>query len=139
MFFFLTQFLQSVRGYTPLAAGLAFVPLASLILVASGIAAKFLPRFGPRALTAAGGAAITGGLVWFARLDPGSGYAGALLGPMLLSGIGMGVLLVGAVRTDTSPGELFTLIAAAAWATENAPAESARLVKVVIDGLRITA
>ncbi len=95
MFFFLTQFLQSVRGYTPLAAGLAFVPLASLIVVVSGVAAKFLPRFGPRVLTGVGGAAISGGLVWFARLDPESGYAGALLGPMLVCGVGMGVLLVG--------------------------------------------
>ncbi len=43
----------------------------------------------------------------------------------------------GAVRADTSPGEFFTLVAAAAWATENAPKESAQLVKVIIDGLRI--
>ncbi|MFF9195850.1 MFS transporter [Streptomyces sp. NPDC014779] len=95
MFFFLTQFLQEVRGFTPIRAGLAFVPLAALILGASHVAAKLLPRTGPRTLTAAGAAAIGIGLLWFARITPESGYPNALLGPMLVSGLGMGTLLVG--------------------------------------------
>ncbi|MFJ6694906.1 MFS transporter [Streptomyces sp. NPDC091272] len=95
MFFFLTQFLQEVRGFSPIQAGLAFVPLALLILVTSGLAAKWLPRTGPRVLTAAGAAAISVSLVWFAQLDQESGYASALLGPLVVAGIGMGTLLVG--------------------------------------------
>lgn len=95
MFFFLTQFLQEVRGFTPIQAGLAFVPLALLILATSGMAAKWLPRTGPRTLTAVGAAAISVSLVWFAQLDQGSGYVSALLGPMVIAGVGMGTLLVG--------------------------------------------
>ncbi|MET7711431.1 MFS transporter [Streptomyces sp. NPDC005407] len=95
MFFFLTQFLQEVRGFTPIQAGLAFVPLALLILATSSIAAKLLPRFGPRVLTAVGAAAISVGLVWFAQITPTSDYVSALLGPMLVAGLGMGTLLVG--------------------------------------------
>jgi EmrB/QacA subfamily drug resistance transporter len=95
MFFFLTQFLQEVRGFTPIQAGLAFVPLALLILTTSSIAAKALPRFGPRVLTAVGAAAISVGLVRFAQITPTSDYVSALLGPMLIAGLGMGTLLVG--------------------------------------------
>ncbi|MFC8596353.1 MFS transporter [Streptomyces atroolivaceus] len=95
MFFFLTQFLQEVRGFTPIQAGLAFVPLAVLILAASSIAAKVLPKAGPRVLTAVGAAAISVGLIWFARITPEAEYVSALLGPMLVAGLGMGTLLVG--------------------------------------------
>ncbi|WP_236570709.1 MFS transporter [Streptomyces sp. GF20] len=95
MFFFLTQFLQEVRGFTPIQAGLAFVPLAVLILAASSIAAKVLPKAGPRVLTAVGAAAISVGLIWFAQITPEADYASALLGPMLVAGLGMGTLLVG--------------------------------------------
>ncbi|CAL9427232.1 MULTISPECIES: helix-turn-helix domain-containing protein [unclassified Streptomyces] len=42
----------------------------------------------------------------------------------------------GDVRDDTSPSELFALIAAAAWATEHAPEEAGQVVTVLIDGLR---
>jgi EmrB/QacA subfamily drug resistance transporter len=95
MFFFLTQFLQEVRAFTPIQAGLAFVPLAVLILASSNVAAKLLPKSGPRALTAIGAGAMAVSLVWFAQLDSTSGYATALLGPMIVAGLGMGVLLVG--------------------------------------------
>ncbi|MFI7006333.1 MFS transporter [Streptomyces sp. NPDC050145] len=95
MFFFLTQFLQEVRDFTPIQAGLAFVPLAALILAASAVAAKALPRTGPRVLTAVGAAAISVALIWFARITPDADYVSALLAPMLIAGLGMGTLLVG--------------------------------------------
>ncbi|MFD0371696.1 MFS transporter [Streptomyces sp. NPDC059071] len=95
MFFFLTQFLQEVRGFTPIQAGLAFVPLALLILASSGVAARILPKAGPRVLTSVGAAAISVGLLWFARITPEAPFVPALLGPMLVAGLGMGTLLVG--------------------------------------------
>ncbi|MFF9431902.1 MFS transporter [Streptomyces sp. NPDC014746] len=95
MFFFLTQFLQEVRGYRPLTAGLAFLPLTALILASSHVAARFVPRTGPKPLIAAAGAVMTVCLLWLAHLTPGSTYVFALLGPMVLIGAAMGVLLVG--------------------------------------------
>ncbi|MGW0191755.1 MFS transporter [Streptomyces sp. NPDC003362] len=95
MFFFLTQFLQEVSDFSPIQAGLAFVPLALLILGASSVAAKALPKAGPRVLTAVGAAAMSASLFWYARIDPSSTYAADLLGPMLVAGLGMGTLLVG--------------------------------------------
>ncbi|MFG2919107.1 MFS transporter [Kitasatospora sp. NPDC048298] len=95
MFFFLTQFLQEVSGFSPIKAGLAFVPLALLILGSSSVSAKLLPRFGARVLTAVGSAAISVALIWFAQITPSSSYVSTLLGPMVIAGLGMGVLLVG--------------------------------------------
>lgn len=96
MFFFLTQFLQQVRGYSPLQAGFAFVPLALVILASSGAAARLLPRLGAKTLIAAGAGTISLALLWMTRLTPQSDYASALLGPMMIAGLGMGALLVGA-------------------------------------------
>ncbi|MFI6519559.1 MFS transporter [Spirillospora sp. NPDC050679] len=102
MFFFLTLFLQEARGYRPLAAGLAFLPLTVLILASSHLAARAVPRVGPKPLIAAGAAAMTACLLWLARLAPDSGYAQALLGPMLLIGAAMGTLLVGITTVLTT-------------------------------------
>ncbi|HEX5594592.1 MAG TPA: MFS transporter [Micromonosporaceae bacterium] len=102
MFFFLTQFLQQVRDYSPLQAGFAFVPLAVLILASSSVAARLLPRLGAKTLIAAGAAAITVALLWMAQLTPQATYAAALLGPMVIAGLGMGTLLVGATTVLTS-------------------------------------
>ncbi|MEU1722509.1 MFS transporter [Nonomuraea sp. NPDC005692] len=102
MFFFLTQFLQQVRGYSPLQAGFAFVPLALVILASSGAAARLLPRLGAKTLIAAGAAAISVALLWMTQLTPQTGYASALLGPMMIAGLGMGTLLVGATTVLSS-------------------------------------
>ncbi|MEU1388016.1 MULTISPECIES: MFS transporter [unclassified Nonomuraea] len=102
MFFFLTQFLQQVRGYSPLQAGFAFVPLALVILASSAAAARLLPRLGAKTLIAVGAAAISLALLWMTRLTPQTGYVSALLGPMMIAGLGMGTLLVGATTVLSS-------------------------------------
>ncbi|MED7931182.1 MFS transporter [Nonomuraea sp. LP-02] len=102
MFFFLTQFLQQVRGYSPLQAGFAFVPLALMILASSGMAARLLPRLGAKTLIAVGAGAISLALLWMTQLTPQTDYATALLGPMMIAGLGMGILLVGATTVLSS-------------------------------------
>ncbi|WP_049561974.1 MFS transporter [Nonomuraea sp. SBT364] len=102
MFFFLTQFLQQVRGYSPLQAGFAFVPLALVILASSGVAARLLPRLGAKTLIGLGAGAISLALLWMTQLTPQADYATALLGPMMIAGLGMGILLVGATTVLSS-------------------------------------
>src|SRR5205807_456601 len=84
MFFFLTQFIQDVLGLGPLATGFAFLPMAVTMFTMSRSVPRLLPRFGAKALTVTGGALMVIGLVWLSRVDVGSGYFGALLGPLLL-------------------------------------------------------
>jgi predicted MFS family arabinose efflux permease len=94
MFFFLTVFMQSVWGYSALKTGLAYLPLTAAILVASGAAAQLVPRIGARPLLLAGSPAVAGGLFWLSRISEHSSYAGAVLGPMLVTAFGLGLLFV---------------------------------------------
>ena len=107
VFFFLNLFVQDIWGYSPLRAGVAFLPLTVALLAASAAAVVLLPRIGARPLLMAGGAACAGGLYWLSRLTEHGSYAGGLLGPGLVVGVGLGLLfmplpLVALVRVGTS-------------------------------------
>jgi EmrB/QacA subfamily drug resistance transporter len=88
MFFFLTQFLQDVRGLSPLRAGLAFLPMALIMFGGTRLIPLLLPRFGPRRLAVTGMLLITAGLIWLSQISVHSGYATAVLGPIVLFGAG---------------------------------------------------
>jgi EmrB/QacA subfamily drug resistance transporter len=92
MFFFLTQFLQQGHGYSALRTGFAFLPLTLLVLASSTLAARLIPRFGTTGLAATGASITTAGLVWVAQIGPDTGYAAGVLGPVLLFGLGAGLL-----------------------------------------------
>jgi EmrB/QacA subfamily drug resistance transporter len=94
MFFFLTLFVQDVWGYSALKTGVSFLPVTVVMLIGSLAAATLVPRIGARPLLLAGGAAVTGGLYWLSRVTEHSTYAGGLLGPGLVMGIGFGLLMV---------------------------------------------
>ncbi len=94
VFFFVTLFVQDIWGYSALRAGVAFLPLTAALLVASSAAAVLVPRIGARPLLLAGGAASAAGLYWLSRLSEHGTYAGGLLGPGLVIGSGLGLLLV---------------------------------------------
>src|SRR6266540_4244305 len=74
MFFFLTLFVQNVLGYSPLRAGLAFLPVTAALIVTSQIAAQTLPRLGPRRLMGTGAVLAAGGLAWLSQVTATSGY-----------------------------------------------------------------
>jgi predicted MFS family arabinose efflux permease len=93
-FFFLTLFVQDVLGYSPLRAGLAFLPITGAIVLTSQFAARSLPRIGPKRLMAIGALLAAAGLAWLTQVSITSGYVDGILGPMLLFGLGMGLLFV---------------------------------------------
>jgi EmrB/QacA subfamily drug resistance transporter len=94
MFFFLTQFVQDVLGFSPLAAGLAFLPMTLVLFAVSRAAPRLLPRFGATRLMVAGMLPVIGAMTWLAQVSPATGYLSGILGPMLLIGAGMGVAFV---------------------------------------------
>jgi EmrB/QacA subfamily drug resistance transporter len=94
MFFFLTLFVQDVLGYSPLRAGLAFLPVTAAIIVTSQIASVSLPRVGPQRLMAVGSVLAAAGLFWLTQVSVTSGYVEGILGPMLVFGLGLGLLFV---------------------------------------------
>jgi predicted MFS family arabinose efflux permease len=93
-FFFLTLFVQDVLGYSPLRAGLAFLPITGAIVMTSQFAARSLPRVGPKRLMTGGALLAVAGLAWLTQVSVTSGYLTGILGPMLLFGLGMGLLFV---------------------------------------------
>jgi EmrB/QacA subfamily drug resistance transporter len=105
VFFFLTQYVQDILGYSPLKAGLGFLPVVLAVGVASQGAARMVGRIGARPLLLVGPALIAGGLLWLSQLTVSSGYT-AIVGPMLCVGFGMGAsfvpLTLGAVSGVTS-------------------------------------
>ncbi|MEU9778971.1 MFS transporter [Streptomyces sp. NPDC047968] len=94
MFFFLTLFVQNVLDFSPLRAGLAFLPVSAVIAVGAGTASQLLPRFGPKPFMVTGALLSAAGLGWLTLTDVHSTYAGSILGPMLVFSLGMGMQFV---------------------------------------------
>jgi EmrB/QacA subfamily drug resistance transporter len=93
-FFFLTQFVQEVLGFSPVKAGLSFVPMTGALFATSRLAPRLVARFGPRRLMITGLLPVVAGMTWLGQLSIGTTYFPGVLIPMLLLGIGMGVVFV---------------------------------------------
>lgn len=94
MFFFLTQYVQEVEGFTPIRAGLAFLPVSAVIVVVAQLVSRVLTRTGPRPPITAGMALIGAGLLWTSTLAVGSSYLGHLLPAILVIAAGMALVFV---------------------------------------------
>jgi EmrB/QacA subfamily drug resistance transporter len=90
MFFFISLYMQQVLGYSPIHAGLSYLPLAITIIIAAGLGGQLVTRFGFKPILAAGMAAVALGLLWFSRVSVGGGFLTDILGPSLLAAIGLG-------------------------------------------------
>jgi EmrB/QacA subfamily drug resistance transporter len=94
MFYFLTQFVQDILGFSPLRAGISFLPMTAALFSVSRLSPRLLARFGAKPLMVAGLVPAVIGMAWLSRISPGSDYVSGVLGPMLLLGAGMGVAFV---------------------------------------------
>ncbi len=99
---FLTYYLQQTLGYSPLVTGVAFLPMSAGLIVAANLATiTLMPRFGPQPLIASGMLAASGGAAWLAQLGSHTGYAAGVLGPLILAGAGVGMIIAPAISTGT--------------------------------------
>jgi EmrB/QacA subfamily drug resistance transporter len=90
MFFFVTQYLQGVLGFSAIQAGLAFLPMSvAMFAVARGVP-RYAERIGDGALLTGGVTLALAGMTWLSQLSADSAYFPGLAIPMLLLGIGMG-------------------------------------------------
>ncbi|MFF2729015.1 MFS transporter [Streptomyces sp. NPDC058008] len=94
MFFFLTLFVQDILGFSPLRAGLAFLPISVIIAIGATLASRLLPRWGPKPFLVVGALLAASGLSWLTLTDADSTYLGSILGPILVFGSGMGMQFV---------------------------------------------
>src|ERR1700678_243939 len=102
IFLFLTYYLQQTLGYSPLVTGVAFLPMSGGLLVMGNLSTIVLmPRSGPRPLIAAAMLAAAGGTAWLAQLGPHTGYTAGVLGPLILAGVGLGMVIATGINTGT--------------------------------------
>ena len=94
MFFFLTIFVQTVWGYSALRTGIAYLPMVATIMLMAGVSAQLVPRIGARPLMLAGSAIGAGGMYWLSRINEHSTYVNGLLGPIIVTAIGLGMLFM---------------------------------------------
>jgi EmrB/QacA subfamily drug resistance transporter len=94
MFFFLTQFLQEIMGFSPLRAGVAFLPMTIALFAVSRVAPRLMPKLGGKPLMIIGMLPVIGAMAWLWRVTPATGYWEGVFGPMMLVGLGMGVVFV---------------------------------------------
>ncbi len=102
MFYFNTLYLQRVLDYSPLQAGLAFLPFTAGIIIGAGISQNLVPRLGAREVPVIGLVLAIAGLLLFVRLDPSGTYLPDLLPGIMLMSIGMGLVFVPITLIATS-------------------------------------
>jgi predicted MFS family arabinose efflux permease len=94
MWFFLSLYLQQVRDYSPIRAGLAFLPMTLCIVATTTIVSRAVTRVGAKPLLVGGMAVLAAGLLLFTQLSPTGTYLGDILAPSLLVAIGLGLAFV---------------------------------------------
>jgi EmrB/QacA subfamily drug resistance transporter len=109
MVFILSNYLQQVRGYSALSAGLVFLPAGIAALVTSAIfSAQLVNRFGVKPIIISGMTLQTIAYLSLSPISITESYIGGLLGPMLLVGVGYGLATTAiniAALTGTRRGE----------------------------------
>ncbi len=93
LLYFLTQFLQNDLHYSPVVAGVAYLPIPISVGSVGLLVSRRVGRWGVRPFLTAGPLLVAGGLVWASMLNDASGYP-AVFGPLMLVGIGMGLSFV---------------------------------------------
>jgi EmrB/QacA subfamily drug resistance transporter len=103
MFFFLTLYMQTVLGYSPIQAGAAYLPLTVGVIVAAGISSQLFERIGTKPVITVGGLVGAGGLFWLSRIPVDGSYVADLLPGIVLVGFGAGAAFV-AITTAANAG-----------------------------------
>jgi EmrB/QacA subfamily drug resistance transporter len=90
-FFFMTQYLQGVLGYSPLGAGVAFLPVTLAAFAAAAVTPHLARWLSIGVLAAAGCAAMLVGTAWMSRVSAGTAYLTGIGVPMVIFGVGQGL------------------------------------------------
>jgi EmrB/QacA subfamily drug resistance transporter len=101
MFFFITLYLQRVLHEDALQAGLAFLPMTLAVFTGSSLAPRLVARTGLRTVITSGMVLATVGLALFTGVHPGGNYFALVLPGAVVSGLGMGLGLVGSTIAAT--------------------------------------
>ena len=102
IFLFLTYYMQKSLGYSPVISGVAFLPMVACIAAAANVSnIVLLPRIGPKPIVIAAMLLLAGAQVWLTRIGVRGDYVGGILGPILVTGVGMGFMFSTALNAGT--------------------------------------
>ena len=102
VFLFLTFYLQTTLGYSPIKTGVAFLPMIVALAVTAQVVGRVLPRTGPRPLVPVGLVLAGLGMLQFHRLGLHSGYATTILPGLIVAGMGLGMALAPSIQSAVS-------------------------------------
>jgi EmrB/QacA subfamily drug resistance transporter len=102
IFLFLTYYLQETLGFSPVEAGLGFLPMTAALLIGVGLATgKLLPKVGPRRVVTAGMLLAATGMLLLTQLGVDSTYASGVLPGLLVVGFGVGLTMATVMGSAT--------------------------------------
>jgi EmrB/QacA subfamily drug resistance transporter len=102
VFLFLTYYLQETLGFSAVLTGVAFLPMIGGLMITAQLSnVVLLPKLGPRPLIPTGMLTAAGSLYWLTRLGVHSSYHADILVPLVIIGLGIGLVFAPAYNTAT--------------------------------------
>jgi EmrB/QacA subfamily drug resistance transporter len=95
MFFFLTLYMQTVLGYSPIQTGIAYLPLTAGFIIAAGVSSQLFARIGTKPIVVVGAVIAAGGLYLLSRVTVDGSYVSDILPGLLVVSLGMGGVFTG--------------------------------------------
>lgn len=102
MWYFLSLYMQNVLSYTPLQAGLSFLPHSLCIVLGSKAAPRLMHRVGAKPLAVCGAVISLAGMAWQSTMTADGTYPTTLLGPGVLMALGAGLTATPVAAIATS-------------------------------------
>lgn len=107
MFFFLTLYMGTVLGFSPIMTGLAYLPVCILVGVSAGVGSQLIARIGTRPIIVTGSLVTAAGVFWLSRIPADGSYVTDVLPGMIVLSLGIGSLFVtvtAAANAGVDPG-----------------------------------
>jgi EmrB/QacA subfamily drug resistance transporter len=102
IFLFLIYYMQVNLGYSPVISGVALLPMIACVAISANVGnIVLLPRIGPKPIVFGAFVLLAGAQVWLTRIGVRGDYVGAILGPIMVTGVGMGLMFSSAINTGT--------------------------------------
>ncbi|WP_326673374.1 MFS transporter [Streptomyces sp. NBC_01257] len=101
-FYFVSLYMQQVLGMSAAATGAAFLPFSVSLVTGTVIATRVTTARSPRAALVPGALLAAAGLGWLALISPGGSFLTDVLGPCVVSGVGVGLVLAPVAAAATT-------------------------------------
>ena len=95
MFFFVTLYMQDVLQFSPIQAGVAYLPVTAAFAISAGIGTQLITRIGTRPVIVGGALIAAAGIYWLSRVPVHGTYAANVLPGLLTMPLGAGAVFVG--------------------------------------------